>query len=82
MSIQDKNTYLIPIIREYDESKPIRLIFNETFEYLQEGSNIPWIEFNGKKTVCNAMILSNWLKSGDDARETQSVVCRGVLRCA
>jgi len=65
MSIEDKNTYLIPIIREYDESKPVKLIFNETFEYLQEGSNIPWVEFNGKKTVCNAMILSNWLKSGE-----------------
>jgi len=52
----------IPEIFPYDNSKPIKINFHT--DQLQEGTNVPWVVFDGKKTTVNPMILSNWLKNG------------------
>ena len=52
----------IPKILPYNSSKPI--IINFLTNQLQEGSNVPWVVFDGNKTTVSPMILSNWLKNG------------------
>lgn len=49
-------------IKEYDNSKPMKIEFDETGKQILPSSNVPWIEYNGKKTVVNPMILSQFLK--------------------
>ena len=54
----------VPVISPYNENKPILIKFDSNYEQLQGNSNIPWVVFDGKKTVVNPMILSDWLKKG------------------
>lgn len=65
MNVQDEDIYLTQIVKPYNPDKPIVLKFNKNLDSLQSESNIPWIQFDGKKTVVNAMMLSDWLKNGE-----------------
>lgn len=52
------------IVKSYDSSKPISLIWNNNTNQLLTGSNLPWIISNNKGELkVNPMLLSNYLKN-------------------
>lgn len=53
------------IVKEYDSNKPISLIWKSNKTQLAAGSNLPWVISDGKTLKVNPMILSDYLKNGE-----------------